>query len=49
MQERVCDDLPEVKIRLTVDGLQRPESEEIIKDTLRQALQQEHQHVCGDQ
>ena len=49
MQERISNDLPEVKIRLTIDGLQRPQCEELIQRTLRHALQDEHQRIRGDQ
>ena len=49
MQERVRNDLPDVKIRLTVDGLQRPQREDVLQGAIRQGLQEEHRDVRGYQ
>jgi hypothetical protein len=49
MQECVGNDLPEAKIYMAVDGLQRPQCKELIELPSRLALQQVHQHIGGDQ
>ena len=51
VQKGVGDDLPEVKVRLTVlgHGLQRPERERHLDGVPEEELERVYRHIRGDQ
>jgi hypothetical protein len=49
MQERVSNDLPDMKIHLSVERRQRPQRQWVVQAAIERQLQHEHQHIGRDQ
>jgi len=49
MQERIGDELPRMKVHLSVVTAQRPERQRTFQPVVGDDLQRKHRHVGGDQ